>query len=88
MSGVETLFDDMLKEDAEYQRLRKVKGLIDINEFREKYSTATEDFKCDSQHASASLVSARRFAKEFPIVLVLLLSVEFLGSELRCGNVV
>jgi len=45
MSGVETLFDDMLKEDAEYQRLRKVKGLIDINEFREKYSTATEDFK-------------------------------------------
>jgi len=46
MGGVESLFEDMLREDVEYQKLKTVKGLTDITDFRDKYIVATEDFKC------------------------------------------
>jgi hypothetical protein len=42
---VESLFDDMLREDPEYTKLAAVKGLTDVTEFRDKYSASTEEFK-------------------------------------------
>jgi hypothetical protein len=45
LKGVESLFDDMLREDPEYAKLVAVKGLTDVTEFRDKYVTGTEEFK-------------------------------------------
>lgn len=42
----ETLFDDLLKGDAEMARLRVLPGLQDlVEEFRERYKAAAEAFK-------------------------------------------
>jgi len=45
LKGVESLFDDMLREDPEYAKLVAVEGLTDVTEFRDKYVTGTEEFK-------------------------------------------
>mmetsp|Transcript_22613 Transcript_22613/g.27292 ORF Transcript_22613/g.27292 Transcript_22613/m.27292 type:complete len:515 (-) Transcript_22613:220-1764(-) len=46
MAGVETLFEDMLRDDPEFSKLRLVPTLTDnLNEFRDKYNSYTEDFR-------------------------------------------
>mmetsp|Transcript_19123 Transcript_19123/g.32856 ORF Transcript_19123/g.32856 Transcript_19123/m.32856 type:complete len:526 (+) Transcript_19123:171-1748(+) len=46
LDGVETLIDDMVKEDPEWSRFSHVPGLTDPwNDVRDKFNVATEDFK-------------------------------------------
>mmetsp|Transcript_16460 Transcript_16460/g.27686 ORF Transcript_16460/g.27686 Transcript_16460/m.27686 type:complete len:518 (+) Transcript_16460:341-1894(+) len=47
MTGVETMFDDMMKLDPELGKMRTVKGLADqaINDFKIKYEEETEKIK-------------------------------------------
>lgn len=46
MSGVESLFEDMLRDDPEFNKLRLVPNLTDaLNEFRDKYNSYTEEFR-------------------------------------------
>ncbi|CAD7704688.1 unnamed protein product [Ostreobium quekettii] len=46
LEGVETLMDTMVKEDAEWQKLSRVPGLLDgWNDIRDKFNVATEEFK-------------------------------------------
>ena len=45
LEGIPTLFDDMLKEDPEYNTLRRVPDLLNpLGEFHNKWSSLTEDF--------------------------------------------
>ncbi|KAJ7289916.1 hypothetical protein O6H91_Y305300 [Diphasiastrum complanatum] len=44
--GVDTMFDVMLDEDPEYHKLKEIPGLLNsLQEYRQKYFTATEELK-------------------------------------------
>ncbi|EFJ51609.1 hypothetical protein VOLCADRAFT_73327 [Volvox carteri f. nagariensis] len=46
LEGVETLIDDMVKEDPEWTRLVQVPNLLDPwNDIRDKFNVATDEFK-------------------------------------------
>ncbi|GLC37160.1 Dynein regulatory complex subunit 3 [Pleodorina starrii] len=46
LEGVETLIDDMVKEDPEWARLIQVPNLLDPwNDIRDKFNVATDEFK-------------------------------------------
>ena len=46
LAGVDTLFEDMLKADPEYPKLKQVPTLLDsLADFKDKFGQATEDFK-------------------------------------------
>mmetsp|Transcript_9710 Transcript_9710/g.13184 ORF Transcript_9710/g.13184 Transcript_9710/m.13184 type:complete len:515 (-) Transcript_9710:262-1806(-) len=46
MGGVEQLFDDMLREDVEYQKLKTISKLTEsVTDFKEKFTVSTEEFR-------------------------------------------
>lgn len=46
LAGVESMVDDMLKDDPEYTKLREVPNLMDpLTDFQDKFNMVVEDFK-------------------------------------------
>ena len=46
LEGVETMVEDMLKEDPEYSKLKEVPNLMDpLTDFQDKFNMVVEEFK-------------------------------------------